>query len=135
MRKSILLLLSLLLVTSVGLADHPVLKLDTVESSTGFTWTDDSLVYSKVISLGACPNATTKTVAHGVAAGIDVVLPISGVFREGATGVVAPFSQAISGGAYDYWEIDTAISGLITIGSNVDRSASTCTAVLYYTKP
>lgn len=136
--KRLTLVLILLLSTLFPLSafgDHVGLDLDTNEADVGFTWIDSKIVHSKVIDMGACPNATTKTVAHGIAGGISSVLPLSGITQEDASGVVSPFSQSDAANGYDYWKVDTAIGGLITIGSDADRSGSTCTAVLYYTKP
>ena len=109
-------------------------NLSTTETSTGRKYLGDD-VYSKVIDMVACPNATTKTVAHGVSGGMDFILTESGVMGGTSGGVFVPFSHAYSANGYDYWQVDTANAGLITVGTAANRSSITCTAVLYYTKP
>ena len=38
----------------------------TSEQSTGITWTNGSTIYQKTINFGSLPNATSKSVSHGI---------------------------------------------------------------------
>lgn len=59
----------------------------TVDSSaewdTAKTWTDGSAIYATYVALGALPNATTSSDAHG-ATGIDTVVGLYGFASDGA---------------------------------------------------
>ena len=45
---------------------------DAAEQDTGLKWVGDGVtpIYRKTVSFGALPNATTKTVVHGLTAGV-----------------------------------------------------------------
>lgn len=65
----------------------------TSEVSTGQRWIDDSLIYRKVISLGALPNNTTKNVAHDIT-GIDYIVSIRGTSYKSSTSTFLPLPFA-----------------------------------------
>lgn len=56
----------------------------TTEQDTGGTWIDSKPVYRKAVNFGALPNATTKTVAHGIST-IDNVVKMHMIITNGSS--------------------------------------------------
>lgn len=105
------------------------------EVLTGDTF-DGKAVYAKVIDLGALPNATTKSVAHGVSGGIDFLLPTSAVVANRSSDNLNLLLSLASGpNAFDYFTVDSDTGANIDIVTSSDRTLFDGTAILYYTKP
>lgn len=105
----------------------------TSETNTKFTWIDGKTIYKKTISCGALPNATEKTVSHGIS-NLGRVLKVEGYAYNGTNDTTFPLPFS--------WATDTAscigvLIGATTINirSGVDRTDYTESYItLYYTK-
>lgn len=53
----------------------------TTEVDTGFTWIDGKTIYKKTINFGALPNASQKSVAHGIS-NLDTIVDVSFVAKN-----------------------------------------------------
>lgn len=51
------------------------------EVSTNATWIDGKTIYKKTLTIGALPNATTKTITHGIT--YETVVRMYGIARSG----------------------------------------------------
>ena len=60
------------------------------ETLTNKVWIDNKPIYRKVVDTGSLPNATTKTVAHGIT-NVDNVITIYGVANNGTEKIPLPF--------------------------------------------
>lgn len=67
----------------------------TSEMLTGQEWIDGKVIYRKVISCGALPNATLKNVAHGVS-GMTKVLSLRGTATNGTNQMMLPRAEGAS---------------------------------------
>jgi phage minor structural protein len=56
------------------------------------TWIDGSIVYEKTVNIGTLPNATTKTVAHGIS-GLAWVVSLNGTCLGSNTYLPLPFTD------------------------------------------
>jgi hypothetical protein len=56
-----------------GAAGAGVVDFSTTETATNVKWIDGKTVYVKVIDFGAIPDTSTKSVAHGLAAGFQII--------------------------------------------------------------
>lgn len=103
----------------------------TSEINTGKKWVDRKDIYRKVIDCGALPNATTKSVAHGIT-GYDNFVSISGFSRvaDGSTQIPLPY---VSPSGHN---ISVDMQGTnVVIGTDFDRTTYTNTyVILEYTK-
>ena len=108
-----------------------VLNYSTSEQSTGITWINGKTIYQKTINIGNLPNATMKTVAHGIT-GITAVIKIegwcyfAGIWRKLPTmyrGSEIAYNTAV--------EVD---STNIVIANQADRSGFTGYVTIWYTK-
>ena len=105
----------------------------TTETSTGFTWVDGSPIYKKTINFGTLPNATSKTVAHGVA-NVDRVIQVSGYAYYPTNQVTYPI-PFVSGIDQTYNIGMTANNTVVEITTGIDRTMLTeCYITIYYTK-
>ena len=104
----------------------------TSEQNTGFTWIDGKYIYKKTVDTGAMPNATEKTVAHGIS-NLGRVIKIEGYCynSQNDTTFPLPFS----------WTAETSDVGVligtttINIRSGVNRTDYAESYItLYYTK-
>ena len=109
----------------------------TSEVNTGFKWIDGKDIYKKTVNLGGLPNATTKTVSHGIV-GYTNFISISGWASNGSVWTPLPYVGNINplGGSQPNNNVLLAVSGgNITIDSSSNRSAyTTAFATLEYTK-
>lgn len=102
----------------------------TSEVGTGFKWVDNKVIYKKTVSMGALPNATTKTVAHG--ASIDSIVRVYGSASDGTTRIPLPYSDTTSAAA----GVMVYLTGTnIVLGAGTNRSAYSGYVTLEYTKP
>jgi len=100
------------------------------EKLTGEKWIDGKPLYRKVINIGAMPNASSKSVAHG--ASIDTCIHIYGFAVTGAVRVPLPFVSSSSITAAMAINLN---SGNIDITAGTDRTAFTGYVIIEYTKP
>lgn len=100
------------------------------ETATGGTWVDGSPIYKKTISVGALPNATAKTVAHGIT-NLGYVIKIEGFAYDGTN--TAPLPLTATNDAYN---VQVSVNSTnITLVDGADRSDyATAYITLYYTK-
>lgn len=91
---------------------------------------DGKKIYKKTINFGALPNASNKSVPHGIAS-LDVVISIEGVATNGTMGLALPFASTNSISN----QIQLLRNGAnIEISAGVDRSALSCHITIHYTK-
>lgn len=104
----------------------------TEEAITNSTWVDGKTIYKKTISFGALPNATTKTVAHGIS-GISHIIDMKAVaWNSSGTTIVLPYAHPQSVQYQVSWHVDNTNINIIT---GDDKSGySSCYVTLYYTK-
>lgn len=102
----------------------------TGEVLTNKVWTNGKAVYRKVVDLGALPNATTKSVPHGIT-GATAFVSVKG----GATGGGASTALPHSSPAGINFGIGMSVSGAnVDVVTGTDRTTWTGFAVLEYTK-
>ncbi|HUV84171.1 MAG TPA: hypothetical protein VMV86_00595 [Methanosarcinales archaeon] len=82
----------------------------TSETDTGKTWIDGKTIYRKVIDFGAPPNATTKSLAHGIT-GLDKIIPgsIGAIGDNGALQIPFPRSSVTDNECVDIYIDNTNI--------------------------
>lgn len=112
---------------------NPLDEYSTTEKVVG-KWIDDRDVYEKVVNFGALPNATTKSVAHGIT-DLDYCISVSAVASNSEHSnfvlpLVQPETTAIPS------QIGITLNATnINIYSGADRSGYTsCYVVLRYVK-
>lgn len=76
-------------------ADLQMPDFSTTEHATGSKWIDGKEIYRKVIDTGALPNATTKSVAHGII-GLDTIVKLYGVAKNTSEGGIYPLPQVLA---------------------------------------
>lgn len=113
----------------VGLPHHGRADYHETEHYAGYAWINGRPVYRKVVDVGAMPNNTTKTVAHGIAA--NEVISIRGFAAGGGIVIPLPFVDSISVNNNIYVHVGALD---ITIDANADRSAFSGYIILEYTK-
>ena len=106
----------------------------TSEVNTGVKWIDGKDIYFKVIDLGALPNATNKTVLHGIT-NISRWIKIVGVANNTNDGSGFSIPVVYDGNnAGSNTRMNVTSTGVF-LESNTDRSSfNDCYAILYYTK-
>jgi len=103
------------------------------EVDTGYTWVDGKHIYKKTVSCGAMPNATAKTVNHGIS-NLYRVLKVEGyAYDPSGTGTMVPLPMPSTHPDYD---IQVAVKAtVIEFANNANRSNySESYVTLYYTK-
>jgi len=106
------------------------LNYSATEQDTGIKWIDGKTVYQKTIDTGLLPNATTKTVSHGIS-DMDTLCDMSGVARNSAGGtyLVLPFYHSAVNG------VQLNLSGInISISSSFNWSAYSSYVTIIYTR-
>ncbi|KLK91432.1 hypothetical protein AA309_20270 [Microvirga vignae] len=102
----------------------------TTEQATGQTWIDGKAIYRKVVDVGALPNTTTKTVAHGVT-GVSKWLSHRGHAQAAdGTALNLPLGDSAAGASIGLWLDATNIN----IRTGADRSGYSGFIILEYTK-
>lgn len=103
----------------------------TTEMDTGATWIDGKHIYKKTINCGALPNATTKTVAHGISnIGLVVKYEAIATYGSNSTQIPIPF---VSDNLYAQVALRVEANDIV-LWCQVDRSPATSYVTLYYTK-
>lgn len=112
-------------------ATMPMTNYSTVEQDTGITWIDGKTIYKKTISVGNLPNASSKTVAHGISNIATIVNLEGGATTDAGSfmpfNITRPDGATLGIGAY-------ATVNNILIYTGTDRSGMTGYVTLYYTK-
>ena len=109
-----------------------VLNFSTSEQSTGITWINGKTIYQKTLNCGALPNATTKTINHGIS-GLSMVIKLEGLATNGTYYYKLPLTYQGSDSNYNV-EL-YATSTAIGIKCNTNRSMFTSSYVtIFYTK-
>jgi hypothetical protein len=103
------------------------------ETDTGAKWIDGKTIYRKVINFGVLPNATAKSVAHGIT-GLGTIISAVGVSTGGSSGnmLVLPVPSTTA-----TWNIQTTINTTtITLltGTGGNYSDRSVYITLLYTK-
>lgn len=104
----------------------------TNERLTDKTWIDGKPIYRKVISLGSLPNATTKTVNHGIS-NLDAIINWYGYAERPSDGGHFPLPYVFGGLAENNIGVFASPS-VITVTTGTDRSAMNGIIILEYTK-
>lgn len=103
----------------------------TSETATGMVWIDGKTIYRKVVALGALPNATQKTVAHGIT-GMTGLTRLYGVCYEGTDRLPLPYTDPTGPSINGISLFCTATEvGVVT---GVNRTTWTGTIIVEYTK-
>lgn len=110
------------------------LDYSTTEQNTGVKWIDGKDIYRKVIELGALPNNTTKTVAHGIT-NISRFIRIVGVANSTADTTAIPIPLVYdSNNASNNTSMKVNDTNVL-LETRTDRSGfNECYAILFYTK-
>jgi len=99
----------------------------TSESATPYKWINGSIIYKKTVNFGALPNASQKSVAHGIT-NLGQMVRIEGVSVGGLpVNFANPLSNNSAVGCY------TDSSNLYMI-TNSNRSTDSVYVTLWYTK-
>lgn len=102
----------------------------TIERNTKFTWIDGNIIYKKTVDCGSLPNATSKSVSHGIS-NIENIIKFEGWASDGSSWVPLPLV------ATDYtYSVQVSVSSTqITLATGQNRSNySSSYITLYYTK-
>lgn len=105
----------------------------TSEINTGATWIDGKPIYRKVVEIGVLPNATTKTVAHGIS-NLGRVIHLYGTFVNSPYkwATIPWASTGASTGNNISCELD---SSDVKVTTGVDRTMDdNCYVIIEYTK-
>ena len=95
-------------------------------------WIDNKPIYRKVVNFGALPNASTKTVNHGIS-NLDTVVNFYGSIINVTTGDRLSLNvPSPSGDQYDI--LTTVTNTQVKISCSVDRSRQNAIVVIEYTK-
>ena len=105
----------------------------TSEVNTGFTWIDGKPIYKKTVNFGALPNATSKTVAHGISS-LNWVINVESVGKR-SDGVFCPTPLVPPGGSaldrYGFFELDATN---IVFYTGYNYSSTSAYVTIWYTK-
>lgn len=104
----------------------------TIETGAGFNAPDGKPVYTKTVNFGSLPNATTKSVAHGITNLYDII-DYKGYATDPVSGLhfFLPHSTPTSNQAMALYVDDTYIK----IVTGIDRTGfSRCHVTLLYTQ-
>ncbi|MBM4644760.1 hypothetical protein GS464_20080 [Rhodococcus hoagii] len=110
----------------------------TSEVDTGFKWVDGKSIFKKTVSIGALPNNTEKTVAHGIS-NLEYVVSFSGTAKNPTSTQYIPIPYVIgtgTSGAGMNYQVDLIIAGAnIRVRTAENNSGyTTCYVTVYYTK-
>jgi len=103
------------------------LTFSTTEKATGDKWIDGKPIYTKTMYFGALPNATTKTLAHGIANVNEIWLDSNNSYVTGSGNAKLSISMFNSW----YAKADTTSVYFVTAA---DRTANTAYVTFLYTK-
>jgi len=105
----------------------------TTEQDTGFTWINGEHIYKKTIDLGGLPNATTKSIAHGITNLGRIIKQESWAYSS--TDSTFLFIPHTNTGYIDRQVVVVVVGSNIDIRAGSDQSPYTeAYTTLYYTK-
>lgn len=99
------------------------------EQDSGRRWIDGSTIYFKYVDCGTLPNATTKSVAHGIT-NLDLVIEAKGMADDGTDQTPIPVDDAIAANHLTLVVDATNVN----LDSNKNYSSYTGFVILYYLK-
>lgn len=102
----------------------------TSEVDTKVKWIDNKTIYRKTINFGALPNATTKSVAHGVS-GLSEVVKIEGIAKSSSGNYASV--PVVPGNANALCDCSVNSTD-VTMTAGSDRSGWSAYVTFYYTK-
>lgn len=110
--------------------DPIIMDYSTTEINTGAKWIDGSTIYKKTIDCGSLPNATSKSVSHGIS-GIGNIIKFEGWASDGSSWVPLPLVATS-----DTYNVQVSVSlTQITLATGQNRSSYLSSyATIYYTK-
>lgn len=101
-----------------------------LEANTGLRWIDGRVIYRETVSIGALPNNTSKSVAHGIG-NLRNFTQVWGIAISGTTSLPMPYADtAAVGNQIEIYATGTNV--VVVTGTN--RGAYTGYVVLEYTK-
>lgn len=103
----------------------------TSEVDTKVKWIDNKTIYRKTVNIGSLPNATTKTVAHGIS-NLGYIINISGSAKYSNTGACIPI-PLVTNNATTQVLVTVDLTNITISGGN-DRSDASGYITLWYTK-
>lgn len=110
--------------------DPIIMDYSTIEINTGAKWIDGSTIYKKTINFGTLPNATEKTVAHGIS-NLGRVIKVEGYAYNNDVFFPLPFPWTNASSSVGILIGATTIN----LGTGLDRTGFTESYItLYYTK-
>lgn len=110
--------------------DPIIMDYSTAEINTGARWIDGSPIYKKTINFGTLPNATEKTVPHGIS-NLHRVIKVEGYAYNNDVFFPLPFPWTNASSSVGILIGATTIN----LGTGLDRTGFTETYItLYYTK-
>lgn len=103
----------------------------TSEIATGSTWIDGKPLYKKTVDVGALPNSTSKSVAHGIS-NLNIVVKTEGSAKDiSGVRIALPFASVAN--VADQISIRIETSSIVII-AGVNRSGFSGYVTLWYTK-
>lgn len=106
----------------------------TSEVKTNKTWIDGKPIYRKTINFGALPNATTKSVAHGIS-NLDEVILLNAIAKSGNSYKTIPDVISTNDVQYMGQQIKISISsGNVVIYTETNQSSYSTYVTIEYTK-
>ena len=112
--------------------DPIILDYSTTEINTGAKWIDGSAIYKKTIDFGTLPNATTKSVAHGIS-DLGILVKFEGVVSNSSgRRLPLPILYEPSSAAFNT-QLDCNNTA-VNIATTQNQSEYSAYVTLYYTK-
>ncbi len=112
--------------TTFGFGNYSLSEVDTK-----FTWINDKTIFAKTVNVGAMPNSTTKSVAHGIT-GLEYVVWLEGR-ASNSSGVFIALNFANGVGPSS--SIGLTLNGAnIQILAGANQSSFSGYVTVYYTK-
>ena len=99
----------------------------TSEVNTGFKWINGASIYKKTVSIGALPNNTFKSVAHGIS-GLTFIIHTFGNAYSGTTHRPLPFA----GSSTNYVSVSINATNIdVTTAGDLTSYTTTYITLLY----
>jgi len=121
------------LLPAYGSAAVPLLNYSTTEQATGRLWIDGKTIYTKTVDTGLLPNATSKTVAHGIT-GLAVLIRITAMGAVTPNTLPIPMATVSVDPAVDQIQIFVSNTNIELDTGATNRSDHASFVVLEYTK-
>lgn len=112
--------------------DPIIMDYSTTEINTGVKWIDGSAIYKKTINFGALPNATSKSVAHGIS-NLGILIKFEGV-ASNSSGRRLPLPILYEPSSATFNTQLDCNNTAINIVTTQDQSEYSAYVTLYYTK-